>query len=189
MSRGTPIPLKLGASLSLILGVGALPTEHAWWGLLALPALLALAYLARVPLRPLLLRMARVAPFLLGIAGLALFREHGLRACLGLLAKSSVSVLTLQLLVSTTPVSEILNALRRASVPEVLCNTIALLHRYSFLMVDESKRMQRARASRTLRSSRWSSWRALGNSIGLLFLRTVLRAERVQVAMRARGGA
>jgi energy-coupling factor transporter transmembrane protein EcfT len=49
--------------------------------------------------------------------------------------------------------------------------------------------MRRARAGRTLRSSRLSLWRALGNSIGLLFVRTVSRAERVHAAMRSRGGA
>jgi energy-coupling factor transporter transmembrane protein EcfT len=32
-------------------------------------------------------------------------------------------------------------------------------------------------------------WLLLGNSLGLLFVRTLSRAERVQAAMRSRGGA
>jgi cobalt/nickel transport system permease protein len=94
----------------------------------------------------------------------------------------------LQLLARTTPISELLRALRRARVPEPLCSTISLLHRYSFVLVEESKRMRRARAGRTLHASRVALWRALGSSIGLLFVRSVSRAERVQAAIRARGG-
>jgi len=183
------VALKLGASLALILGVGALPTQRAWWGLCALPVLFALGVWAKVPVRSLILRTLSAAPFVLGVASLALFQHHGLTAFLGLLAKSTVSVSTLQLLSSTTPIAEILSVLRRARVPEVLCTTIALLHRYLFLIADESKRMRRARAGRTLRSSRWALWRQLGNSVGLLFVRAVSRAERVEAAMRARGGA
>ena len=185
---GVPVALKLGASLALILGVGALPARFACWGLLAIPPLLAVAWRAGVARRALLKRLLACAPFLLGIAALSLFQPYGAWHFIGLLIKSSVSVLTLQLLASTTPISELLRALRRAQVPEVLCNTIALLHRYLFLVIDESKRMRRARRGRTLRSSRWATWRTLGNSVGLLFVRSVFRAERVQAAIRSRSG-
>jgi len=57
------------------------------------------------------------------------------------------------------------------------------------VLAEEARRMQRARAGRTLRASRIHWWRVLGNSVGLLFVRTVSRAERIQIAMRARGGA
>jgi energy-coupling factor transporter transmembrane protein EcfT len=180
--------LKLGASLALILGVGALPARHALWGLWALPLLLLGALLAKVGLRTLLARLAVALPFVLGVAALALLGHQGFGPFLALLVKSSVSILTLQLLSQTTSIAELLGALRRAHVPEVLCTTISLLHRYSFVMADESKRMRRARAGRTLRSSRLLLWRALGSSIGLLFVRSVSRAERVHAAMRARGG-
>jgi cobalt/nickel transport system permease protein len=183
------VELKLGASLALIFGVGALPAERACWGLLALPALLVVAVAAKVAPKPLLRRTVAAAPFVLGVASLALFQAHGGARFLGLLAKSSVSVCTLQVLTATTPMPELLQALRRAHVPEILRSTIALLWRYLFLIADESKRMRRARAGRTLRASRFALWRALGNSVGLLFVRSVQRAERVQAAMRARGGA
>lgn len=189
MSSDARVSLKLGASLALILGVAAVPAQRAGWVLLVIPALFVVARVAKVQARALLVRFLSVTPFLLGVAALALFQRHEPSAFFGLLAKSCVSVLTLQLLVSATPLAELLSALRRLHVPEVLCGTIALLHRYRFLLVDESKRMRRARAGRTLRVSRWSWWRLLGNSVGLLFVRTVSRAERVQAAMRSRGGA
>ncbi|MEI9938806.1 MAG: CbiQ family ECF transporter T component [Pseudomonadota bacterium] len=184
-----PAALKLGASLALILGLAALPAEHSRWGLWALPPLLLVAMLARLDLRALSLRLAFAAPFLIGVASLALFQAHGLWAGVGLLTKSAICLFTLQLLASTTPISELLRTLRRMHFPELLCETIALLSRYSSLLVDEARRMRRARAGRTLRASRWRLWLALGNSIGILFVRTVSRAERVQVAMRSRGGA
>jgi cobalt/nickel transport system permease protein len=180
--------LKLGASLALILGVGALPVRLALWGLLALPLLLLCALLAKVRLRALSARLAVALPFVLGVASLSLFKHAGFEQFLALLVKSGVSISTLQLLAQTTPIYELLRVLRRAHVPEVLCTTISLLHRYLFVMADESKRMRRARAGRTLHASRFALWRALGSSIGLLFVRTVSRAERVHTAMRARGG-
>ena len=187
-ASGARTRAKLGASLSAILGVSALPSEQAWLALLALPALLLVARLARVDLASMLRRLSGALPFVLGLAGLALFQHRGLTVCLGLLAKSSVSLLTLLLLASTTPISELLGTLRRLHVPELLCNTIGLLDRYLFLLRDEAKRMRRARAGRTVRRGRWLWWGALGNSLGLLFVRTVLRAERVEAAVRSRSG-
>jgi cobalt/nickel transport system permease protein len=184
-----PAALKLGTSLALILGLAALPAEHTLWGLCALPPLLLVSVLARLELKSLLLRLTLAAPFLLGVASLSMFRPHGLEACLGLLAKSAICLFTLQLLASTTPLTELVQTLRRLHVPELLCEVIALLSRYASLLVDEARRMRRARAGRTLSPSRWLLWSALGNSIGLLFIRTVSRAERVQIAMRSRGGA
>ncbi|HYP99383.1 MAG TPA: CbiQ family ECF transporter T component [Polyangiaceae bacterium] len=181
--------LKLGVAAALIFGLAALPAERAWWGLCALPPLLALALLARIPIEALLSRWALGAPFLLAAASLGYFQPHGLRVGLALLAKSAVCLLTLQLLIATTPVTELTRTLCRLHLPLVLCETIALLARYSDLLSDEARRMRRARTGRTLRGSRFQEWLALGNSLGLLFVRTVSRAERVQSAMRSRGGA
>jgi cobalt/nickel transport system permease protein len=176
-------------ALALILGLAALPAQRAWWGLGALPLLLALAKLSRVPLGRLLSRWALGAPFLLAAASLAYFQPNGLALGLSLLAKSALSLLTLQLLICTTPITELVRTLRRLHVPLVLCETLALLTRYSALLGDEARRMRRARTGRSVQSSRWLEWRALGNSLGLLFVRTVSRAERVHSAMRSRGGA
>jgi len=179
---------RVGLTLLLIVGVGALPAEHARWGLGALPLLFVVARLARVPLRPALGRFGLALPFLLTAASAAALRPDGARHAVAVLTKSTVSVLALQLLVATTPLPELLRVLRRVRVPEVLCNTIALLHRYSYVLSDEVERMRRARAGRTLRRSRWGQWRVFGNAIGLSFVRSLARAERVQTAMRARGG-
>jgi cobalt/nickel transport system permease protein len=183
-----PAALKLGVAVTLIVGLAALPAQHAGWGLLALLPLLVVARLARLEPEFLLRRFAFGLPFLLAVASLSLFQAHGLRVGLGLLAKSATSLFTLQLLASTMPVPELLRVLRRLHCPELLCEAIALLSRYSSLLLEEARRMRRARAGRTFQTSRLLVWAALGNSLGLLFVRTVSRAERVQIAMRSRGG-
>lgn len=180
--------LKLGASLAFIVSVALVPPRHGPWLLCALPVLLGIAHRSGLLHRAFLRRLAVSLPFILGLAVLALFQPEGWRHGLALVAKASTSVLALQILASTTRLSDSLRTLRGPLMPPILADTILLLYRYLFLISDESKRMRRARAGRTLRASRWALWRALGSSIGLLFVRAVQRAERVQAAMRARGG-
>jgi len=61
------------------------------------------------------------------------------------------------------------------------------MYRYSFVFIDETRRMQRAVASRNYRA-RWL-WNTplLGSLIGALFVRSYSRGERVYMAMVSRG--
>jgi len=61
------------------------------------------------------------------------------------------------------------------------------MQRYGPVLIDESRRMQRARSSRTFRGGRFSTWAISGGIIAQLFLRTLNRAERIYLAMCARG--
>jgi cobalt/nickel transport system permease protein len=61
------------------------------------------------------------------------------------------------------------------------------MHRYLFVLLDEMERMQRARRSRTFVASRTSVWRGSAQVAALLFVRASERAERVYLAMCARG--
>lgn len=183
----SPAARKLALTLGVILLVNALPARHAPWGLVLLPALIGAARVAGLRLRAWLKRSLIALPFVLSVSLLGLFQPHGGVLFLAVLVKSTVSLLAVQLLLQTTPASALLRTLRRVHVPEILCSTILLLQRYWFLLADEAARMRRARAGRTLRAGRLELWRAQGNALGLLFVRTVSRAERVQAAMRARG--
>ena len=91
------------------------------------------------------------------------------------------------LLSNTTPFSELLGALRRIRFPALMITTLALMYRYPSVLVDETERMQRARASRTFTGRRSHVWRSLGTVIGQLFIRSTERAERIYAAMCARG--
>ena len=61
------------------------------------------------------------------------------------------------------------------------------MHRYLFVLADESARMRRARASRTFTAGRRFRWHTLSTIIAQLFLRASDRADRIYNAMQARG--
>jgi cobalt/nickel transport system permease protein len=88
---------------------------------------------------------------------------------------------------NTTPFSGILRVLKAAHVPGLLITTIALMHRYLFVLVEEAARMRRARASRTFTRERRAHWQAMSTVVGQLFVRASERAERIYDAMCARG--
>ena len=70
------------------------------------------------------------------------------------------------LLVATTPVPNLLKALRSLRVPAVLTATISFMYRYLFVLVDEAMRLQTARASRSVGTGRTVWWRA--RAVGVL---------------------
>jgi cobalt/nickel transport system permease protein len=150
-------------------------------------ALVALALVSRLALRHLIGRLLVVEPFVFGVALLSLLQPNGARIFLATVAKSTLCIFVMVLLVVTTRFSDILLSLVRLRVPRLLVTTLALMYRYLFLLVDEAATIQRARRSRTFSGSRWAAWRSLAAVIGQLFILTSERAERIYAAMCARG--
>ena len=185
--RRCPAGFKLAGAVAIILTVVILPrTQIA--GLLAVTILL-LVVAAAGRLSPLSLarRLLLLEPFMLGVTVLALFQPDGLRIFGLLLWKTNLCLLTTVLLSSTTPFTELLQVLRRLPVPWVFVTTLTLMHRYLYVLADESERMRRARASRTLTRGRKFQWQILSTVLGQLFVRASERAERIYNAMCARG--
>ncbi len=179
--------LKLAAVLACVLLVVLLP-HGAWLAYAAVAAgLLAVALAARADLRTLALRVLLVEPFVVGIAVLALLRPGGLPLFLSIVAKSTLCLAAMVLLTATTRFSDLLGVMWRLRVPALLVTTLALMHRYLFVLLEESGRMQRARRSRTFVPGRARAWRGAAEVAGLLFVRASERAERVYLAMCARG--
>lgn len=143
--------------------------------------------LSRMPLRYALRRLILVEFFILGIALLSLLSPEAVPVFLSALIKSNLCVLAMLILTWTTPFHEILQELRRLRLPAVMLTTLALMYRYLPVLGDETRRMQRARASRTFSGDRRRAWQSLGTIIGRLFLRSTDRAERIYLAMCARG--
>jgi cobalt/nickel transport system permease protein len=178
---------KLGAALVGVVLVVLLP-RGAWAAYAATAAgLLAVALAARLDLRQVALRVLLVEPFVVGIALLALLRSDGLLVFLSVVVKSTLCLVTMVLLTATTRFSDLLGVLWRVRVPALLVTTLALMYRYLFVLLEESGRMQRARRSRTFVRSRAGAWRGGAEVAGLLFVRASERAERVYLAMCARG--
>ena len=103
------------------------------------------------------------------------------------LLKSNLCVFAMLLLTWTTPFHDILQELRRLRLPSVMLTTLALMYRYLPVLGEETRRMLRARASRTFSQRRVAIWHDLALIIGQLFIRSADRAERIYLAMCARG--
>lgn len=73
-------------------------------------------------------------------------------------------------------------------MPKIFIMIMSFMYRYLFLLVDEVQRMQRAKESRSFgKAKHLHTLRTLSNIIGVLFIRSYERAERVYLAMCSRG--
>ena len=138
-----------------------------------------------------LLLFALALPFVGGgpaveVFGISLSRE-GSWAAFGIVLKGSFGIGCSILLAATTSMADLLRGFARLRVPTMLIAIAGFMIRYGDLMTGEAKRMRIARLSRGYEPSWWWEARALGSSIGTLFIRSFERGERVHLAMRARG--
>jgi cobalt/nickel transport system permease protein len=180
--RRWPAALKVAGAFAFILAVTQTPAARWGWFAAEGAAVLGVLLSARASPRLLLRRLLVLSPIVAGAVWAAAGRGGGvlaLRSGLGLAAVIALG--------QTTSFAEILGALRAARVPALLLTTLALMHRYIFVLGDESARMGRARAARTLAPRRRLAWLAAASVVGQLFVRASERAERVYDAMCARG--
>jgi cobalt/nickel transport system permease protein len=182
-----PAAVKLIAATAFILTIVLLP-RSAWYAYAAAGAvLLLIAALSRLSSRQLAVKLLQVEPFALGVAALSLMQTNGLHVFAAMLVRSTLCLFCLVLLAGTTRFTDILHVLWRIGVPSLLVTTLALMHRYIFLLADEMSRMLRARRSRTFSAGRLQIWGSLATVIAFLFVRSLERAERIYSAMCARG--
>ena len=90
------------------------------------------------------------------------------------------------LLVASTGMPAIAEALRQLRLPAVFVTQLQLLYRYLFLLGDEALRMERARDLRSCGRRGTGLWVG-GTLLGALLLRTLARATRIHDAMLLRG--
>ena len=183
----TPPRARLAAAFLLIAFTALLPRRPGLFYLAPAAVLLALWPLCRMPVGYALRRLLVAEVFILGIALLSLFTPSAAPIFLAAILKSNLCVLTMLLLTWSTPFHEILRVLRGLRLPTVMLTTLALMCRYLPVLAEETKRMERARASRTFSRRRRLAWGNLTLIIGQLFIRSADRAERIYLAMCARG--
>ena len=182
-----PAEFKLGAGLAVIALTVLLPSPATAWYFCAAGLLALVTVMSRIPPLFLLRRLLLLAPFVLGVTVVNAFQPAYRAHWPWLLARSGLCLLTVILVANTTPFGEVLRVLRRLRVPALLITTIALMHRYLFVLAEEAERMRRARASRTFTARRRWQWPVLATVASQLFLRASERAERIYAAMCARG--
>lgn len=178
-----------------------LPQAAAWLALILVPT-----FLSRVPLLWILKRSLLVIPFVLvigifipfikegeaaapvslGILQLNLSRS-GLELLKNILMKAYLSILVLILLTSTARFSDLSLALQKLRFPRILILSTSFMYRYLFVLADEMMKMDMGRKARQTRKRSLGDFRILGRMIGILFIRSFERGERIYQAMLARG--
>ncbi len=161
---------------------------------------------SKVPLRFIFKKSLVIIPFVLLIAIFIPFLKEGeiagsysfaslhltvtydgLIILFNVLSKSWLSVLSMLALASTTKFPELLKGFEKLGMPRVMVMVISFMYRYVFVLGDEVMRMKCARDARSFGgNSKWHI-KTIGNIIGMVFIRTYERGERVYVAMVSRG--
>jgi len=184
VGRGHFLPLApVAAALAVYHAIGRVPLKYSAKRLLICSPFAA----AAAVLFPLLEPGKAVWAATLGGWTVAVTEEGLLRAA-DIVSKFFLCVWAVLLLLSTTRFQDMITALGRLRVPRILVTQMAFMYRYLWVLSDEAMRLRIARAAR---DCGYGSWRLRMRSttavVGMLFLRTLDRSERIYRAMAARG--
>jgi cobalt/nickel transport system permease protein len=159
-------------------------------GLCYFAILVAVMIAARLPLVAALTRAAVVLPFTLVFAVISLAAGEPL-AAMTLVGKSYLSALAVLVLLSTTPLPELLHGLEHLGVPRYLLMVVQFLYRYLFVISEEAQHMRAAARAKSGSVGRVlfdrSKFGAAAGALGVLFARSYAHAEGIHQAMLARG--
>jgi cobalt ABC transporter, permease protein CbiQ len=103
-----------------------------------------------------------------------------------LLLRFCLTVGAMLALIATTGFNAVCMALTQLGMPAVFAVQLLLLHRYIFVLIEEGRRLDRARRIRSFQG-RGLGIRTFGPLAGSLLLRAVDRSQRIHLAMRCRG--
>lgn len=181
--------VKFCAVLCTVVGISTFPADAGWRYPAVLGLLAALWALARLPGRYLLRRFLAATPFIAMAAALpvASALPAGSQLAIAIAWKAYSAILLLSMLAATTPVEEIVESMRRLGAPRGLALVATLMHRYLFVLLEEWRRMGRARECRTGGRVARGRMRIWSNQAAMVFVRGWERADRVAHAMLARG--
>ena len=115
----------------------------------------------------------------LGISG-------GWISCASIVVRAALTVAAALVLVAVTGFPAICRAMERLGMPNAFAVQLIFLYRYIFVLTEEGVRAARARELRSC-GNKGLGIKSYGPLLGTLLLRTWMRAERVHMAMLARG--
>lgn len=166
-------------------------------------AALALAVMTDVDWRAMLHRLAHVEGFMivllillpLTMPGRALLSlgpfalsDAGLMRAFTIVLKVNAAVITTMALLATLEPVRLGRGLASLGVPARLVHLLLFLVRYQSLFREEGTRLMEAMRARGFKPGlNLKSFRAYGNFTGMLLVRSMERAERVEESMRCRG--
>lgn len=176
--------------LSILLTNSGNLLEFALYGLI----IASLVIISRIPPLFILKRSLMIIPFIVLISLFLLFDRTGLSAeysgkvlFRGIVIKSYLAIVVLTLLSSTSTFPSLLQGLQRLKISKVFILLLSFMYRYIFILVDEAMRITRGKRSREFGAGKWRQIKSTASLIGILFIRTYERGERVYSAMCSRG--
>jgi len=118
--------------------------------------------------------------------------QQGLDFGLLLISRIIVCVTAVVLLSSVTPMQELINSARKLGVPREFSMLLSLTLRYIFFFYEELRRIRNAQKTRCfdIKSKKTAyMWRLrkVGETIGMMFLRSYEQGEKVYFSMLSRG--
>jgi len=155
--------------------------------------------IGEIPIRFILKKMLLVSPFAIFIgifnplldtrtaviiAGIPV--SAGWISFTAIMLKFSLTISAAILLIATTSFPGVCHALRQLGFPPLFTSQLLFLYRYIFVLMEEAMRITRARDMRSF-GKNGKGVKIFARLIGILFLRTVDRAERIYYAMLSRG--
>jgi cobalt/nickel transport system permease protein len=113
--------------------------------------------------------------------------HDGLVLFWNVLIKAALSMWCMLILSATTRFEKLLKGLARIKCPGIIIMVLSFMYRYAFLFSDELMRLGRAKQARSYGMKWRNEIKTLSTMIGVLFVRSYERAERVYLAMCSRG--
>jgi cobalt/nickel transport system permease protein len=114
--------------------------------------------------------------------------HEGVRLAARIALKCNAILSALMALAATMSVFDTAKALKRLYVPEKLVYFIFFTYRYIHVIEAEYRRLMRAAKTRGFRPrTNMHTYRTIANLVGMTFVKSHERAERVRAAMRCRG--
>lgn len=147
--------------------------------------LLAIAWLAELPVARLLRMSLFVVPFV-GVFSIIVYLSGDSSRAWFILIKSYLSALSVLVCISSTPLAKLVAAGRYFRIPDLLLEVIQLTYRYLFVLSGQAHAMQIAFHSRGGRAGR-RAMQASSGMVAVLFSRSYEKGIMVHQAMLARG--
>jgi cobalt/nickel transport system permease protein len=178
--------VKILALLLFLIAVATTHRDFEWPGLCYLAVVVAGVIGARLPVIGMLRRAAVVLPFSMTLAAITWISGEPRRAVI-VVEKSFLSTLAALLLVATTPLPQLLRGLEMLGTPRFLLMVAQFVYRYLFVIAEQGHRMRLAALCRGGRFRRNGGFRSAAGTLGVLFVRSYERADRIHQSMISRG--
>jgi len=179
---------KIIFCLGLVILIVLSPLRLKFAFLLYILLIIFLIFLSKIPLLFFLKRLLAILPFVILVAvSIPFIQKDGWVIFIGCFIKAVLIILSLILLTQTTHFNHLLNALNNLKIPGLIIMLLSFMYRYLFVLEDEILRKKRALDLRSAGKKDYRIMKSMANMAGSLFIHTYERAERIYLAMCARG--